>query len=61
MEIDDGVFEFHVAEQQLDGALVGAGLKQMCRVRVPQHVRRNPLLNLGARRGGLTGIPDHWA
>ena len=39
MQIDDGVFELHVAEQQLDGAQVGAGFKQMRRVRVAQYVR----------------------
>jgi hypothetical protein len=43
MQIDNGVFEFHVAEQQLDGAQVGAGLKEMRRVRVAQRILTLPM------------------
>ena len=39
MQIDHGVFEFHVAEQQLDGAQVGAGFKKMRGVRMAQQMR----------------------
>ena len=60
MEIEDRVFELHVAEQQLDGAQVGAGLQQMCRVRVAEDVRGHVLVKLRAGRGTLTGIPDDF-
>ena len=49
VQIDHRVFEFHVAEQQLDGAQVGARFEQMCGVRMPQHVRGDTLLECCAR------------
>ena len=47
MQIDHGVFELDVAEQQLNRAQVGAGFQQMRRVRVAQQVRGDTLLNAG--------------
>ena len=50
VEIQDRVFELHVAEQQLNGAQVGAGFQQMRRVRMAQQMRRDALLQPGALR-----------
>ena len=53
VEIHRRVREVGVAEQELDRAQVGARFQQMGRVRVPQRVRRDALVDAGlrARRG----------
>ena len=43
MQIDRRVGKLGVSEQHLDGAKIGAGLKQVRGVAVPERVRRNPL------------------
>ena len=35
VQIDNRVFEFDVAQQELDGAQVGSGFQQMCSVGMP--------------------------
>ena len=39
VKIEDGVFKFHMAEQQLDRAQVGTRFQQMRRVRMAQEMR----------------------
>ena len=39
MQVDHGVFEFDVTEEQLDRAQVRTGLQEVGRVRMPQEVR----------------------
>src|SRR5919106_5954298 len=46
-------------EQQLNRAQVRTGLEQMRGVRMPQDVRRDPLLKMSAGRRRLTSIPHH--
>jgi hypothetical protein len=38
MEVDHRLAQVGVAQQQLDGAQVGAGLHQMCREAMPQRL-----------------------
>ncbi len=58
MQINYGVFELHVAEQQLNGAQVGARLKQVCGIAVSKQVRRNALFDAGPLGRGLAGVPN---
>jgi len=43
MQIDRGVGQLGMSEQKLNGAKIGAGLKQVGGEAMPQGVRRNPL------------------
>ena len=47
-----------MAEQQLDGAQVGAGLEEMCGEAVSKSVRMQRLVDSGAFGGFPTGVPD---
>jgi hypothetical protein len=58
VQIDRRVREVGVAEEHLDGAEVRARLQQMRRVRMSQRVRRDGLVDLGARRGQPHGVPN---
>src|SRR5215472_292854 len=48
-----------VAEQQLDGAQIGAGFEQMCGEAMSKSVRMQRLVDPGAFGGFPTGVPDN--
>src|SRR4029453_12747361 len=58
MEIDGGVRQISVAQQDLDRAQVGAGLQQVRRVRMAQRVRTDATIDAGGLRGTAHGVPD---
>ena len=49
-----------MAEQYLNGAQVCAGLKQMSGEAVPQGMRMQRFLNIGALGGLAAGVPDDF-
>jgi hypothetical protein len=51
VQIEDGVLQLHVTEQQLDRAQVGARFQEMGCLRMAQQVRGHALLEVRARRG----------
>ena len=56
VEIDRGLFEVTMPEQDLDGAQVGSGFEQVRREAMAQRVRMNMLvLETSAMRGLLAG------
>ena len=58
MQIDGRYFEVAMAEKNLDGAQVGAGLKQMCCETMPQSVRMDvPVVEPGPLSSDLAGRP----
>ena len=56
VQVDSGVSELGMAEENLDGAKVGAGFQHMSRETMPQAVRRYVLGDAGAL-GGLASPP----
>src|ERR1700745_3476338 len=59
VQIDSSDLEIAVAEQDLDGAQIGAGFKQVCRETMAQSVRMDvPVLKAGPFRGNLAGSPE---
>ncbi len=50
MEIDRGVLEAPVPEEQLDGAQIGARFQQVCCETVPHRVRPDVFGESGAKR-----------
>jgi hypothetical protein len=46
MEISRGLFQVHMAHQELNRPQVSSGFHQGCRKAVPESVRANPLLDL---------------
>ena len=59
MQIDRGLFQIAVAQQQLDGAQVGAGFEQVSGESMTQSVGMDALvLKTGAFGGLLTGGPE---
>ena len=46
MQVEDGVFKFHMAEQQLDRAQVGASFQEMRGVRMAQRILTLPMNRL---------------
>jgi hypothetical protein len=60
MEIDGGLFEIAMSEQDLDGTQVGTCFQQVRRKAVPQRMRMDVLMvKLSADRSLLTGCPEH--
>ena len=56
--LDGSDFEVAMAEQDLDGAQVGAGFKKMCGETMSQGVRMDmPVVESGAFGGDLAGAP----
>ena len=47
VQVDGGLFQVAVAEQELDGAKVGASLEQVSGEAVPQGVRMDAFLKPG--------------
>jgi hypothetical protein len=41
MEVDGGLFQIVVTQEDLNGTQIGAGLQQMCGETVPQGMRMN--------------------
>ena len=60
MEIDRGVGNVRVAEQELQCAEVGAGFMRVRRVRMPQRVGRDDLVEAGRACGVVDRRPDHF-
>ena len=59
MQIDGRYFEVAMAEQDLDGAQVGAGFKKMGRETMAQSVGMNaPVVEAGASGSDLAGRPE---
>ena len=58
VDVNHGFAQVGVAEQQLDGAQVGAGFEQMCGEAVAKGVRMERLVDAGAFGGFPTGVPD---
>jgi len=60
MQIDGRYFEVAMAEQDLDGAQVGAGFEQMRSEAVTERVRMDaPVIEAGAFGGNLAGTPEN--
>ena len=59
VQVDDGVFELNVAEQELNGAQIRACFQQMSCVGMSKQVGVNTLFEAGPLGGELTGIPDN--
>ena len=60
VQIDRGLFEIAMTEQDLDGAKVSAGFEKMSREAVPQGVWMDVLvLETGANRGLPASRPQH--
>jgi hypothetical protein len=58
MQIDGSDFEVAVAEQDLDGAQVGAGFEKMCGEAMPQGMRMDvPVIKASAFGSNLAGTP----
>ena len=58
MQVDGGDLEVAMAEQDLNGAQVGAGFKKMGRETMAQSVRMNaPVVEAGAFSSDLAGSP----
>src|ERR1043166_1595373 len=58
MQVLGGGFQIAMAEQNLNGAQIGAGLQQVRRPTVAQRVRGDAFADAGAMRGVATGDPD---
>ena len=59
VEIDGRVRQVGVTQQELNRPQVGARFEQMRRVRVPQRMRRDALVDPRLPRGQAHGFPDH--
>jgi hypothetical protein len=59
VQIDHRMFELDVAEQELNGAQVGAGFQQMSGVGMSKQVGVYALVDAGPLGGELAGVPDH--
>ena len=60
MEIDSGVLEIAMAEENLDGGQVGAGLQQVGGKAVPERVRVKRFAKAGTLGGLAAGPPDDF-
>jgi hypothetical protein len=58
VQVDGGLFQIVVAEQDLDGAKVGASLEQVSGEAVPQGVRMDTFLKAGPQGSMMAGVPD---
>src|SRR5271168_2919853 len=59
MQVDRSYFEVSMAEQDLNGAQVGAGFKKMCGEAMTQSVRMDaPMLKAGTFSSDLAGSPE---
>src|ERR1035437_825843 len=58
VQVDSGVSELGMAEQNLDGAQVGAGFQHMSCETMPQAVRRYVLGDAGTLGGLVHSLPD---
>jgi hypothetical protein len=58
VDVNHRLAQVGVAEQQLDGAQVGAGFEQMCGEAVSKSVRMQRLVDSGALGGFPAGVPD---
>ena len=58
MQVDGGLFQIAVAQQDLNGAQIGAGFEQMSGKAVTQRVGMNLFLDAGPLGGLLAGVPD---
>ncbi len=58
VDVDHRLAQVSVAEQQLDGAQVGAGLEQMGGEAMAQRVRMQRLVHAAALRRPPAGVPD---
>jgi hypothetical protein len=58
MQIDGGLFQIAMAQQDLNGAQIGAGFQQMSGEAVTQRVGMNLFLDAGSLGGSLAGVPD---
>src|SRR4051812_33446308 len=61
MQVNRGLFEIAMAEQDLDGSQVCSGLQQMSREAVPQSVRMNVSAEPGTFGGFPARLPHHFA
>ena len=59
VEIDGRVRQVGVTQQELNRPQVGARFEQMRRVRVPQRMWRDALVDPRLPRGQAHGFPDH--
>jgi len=58
MEISCGLFQVHMAHQELNRSQVSSGLHQGCREAVPECVRANPLFDASAFCRLAADVPD---
>jgi len=58
VDINHGFAQVGMAQQQLNGAQVGAGFEQMCGEAMSKSVRMQRLVDSGAFGGFPTGVPD---
>ena len=58
MQIDGGLFQIAVAQQDLNGAEIGAGFEQVSGEAVTQRVGMNLFLDAGSLGGFPAGVPD---
>jgi len=59
MEIHRCVRQVCMTQQELNGAQVRARFQEVCRVRVPECVRRDPFVDAGLSSGEAHRLPDH--
>ena len=60
MQIQRGVLEVPVSQQQLDGAQVRTGFQHVGREAVAQRVRADPFADAGAESRFMTGVPHRF-
>ena len=58
MEISGGLFQVHMAHQELNRSQVSSGFQQGCREVVPESVRANPLFDSGPFCGFAADVLD---
>ena len=57
VQVDDGVLDIGVPQQQLNGTQIGAGLQQMCGIGVAEAVRADSFLNARSLNRPMSGMP----
>ena len=58
MQIDGGVFQIRVTEQNLDGTQIGTAFEQMCGPAMAQRVWRHRLIDTGTFRRSADRVPN---
>ena len=60
VQVNDGFFEILMAEQELDGAQISAGLEEMRSEAVPKQMGINAFLDPRSLGGLMTCVPNRF-